>query len=92
VFKLDLQSVNVKKMKKMPSAKQAFGVCCVCNHIYVVGGFEGEYPTDSCERYDVLNDSWEKLPLLPLKAFAINLVVIGKRFIVAFGLTRNSED
>ncbi|MFM7851140.1 MAG: Kelch repeat-containing protein [Flammeovirgaceae bacterium] len=57
--------------------------------MYVVGGFDGEESTDSCERYDTLNDTWEKLPPLPLKAFAINLVVIEKRFIVAFGLTRN---
>lgn len=59
----------------------------MCNHIYVVGGFGGKQPLASCERYDILNDSWESIPSFPFRALAINLVVVETRFIVAFGLT-----
>ncbi len=45
---------------------------------------------DSCERYDILNDSWEAIISLPFAAFSHTLVVIEKRFIVAFGLAENS--
>jgi len=58
VFKLNLQTLEVHKMKSMTVGKQAFGVCCVCGHIIVVGGFCGEKPVATCERYDILSDSW----------------------------------
>jgi hypothetical protein len=79
--------MQVKVMKKCLRGKQAFGVCALGNHIYVVGGFAGG-PVSTCERYDILLDKWELLPEaeLPFQAFAISLVVVEKRYIVGLGL------
>ena len=73
----------------MPKAKQAFGVCCINNHIYVVGGYQGKM-TSSCERYDILSDSWEAIPSIPFETYSLSLTIVDKRFIVAFGL--NSDN
>lgn len=75
----------------MPSAKQAFGVVCVMNHIYVVGGYDVSGPQQTCERYDIITDKWDQLPNLPIKLLAANLVAINNRYIVAFGMSKMSN-
>lgn len=77
VFKFNLKTLSVQKMKSMPKRKQAFGICCICNYIYVAGGLKNsDEMVDSCERYDILNDSWEAIVSLPFAAFSHTLVVI----------------
>ena len=46
---------------------------------------------DSCERYDILTDTWEELKeaTLPFPALGVNLVGIGMRYILAFGFSSN---
>ena len=49
VFKFNLKTLSVQKMKSMPMRKQAFGICCICNYIYFAGGLESsDEMVDSC--------------------------------------------
>ena len=70
----------------MIQGRQAFGICCIGNQIYALGGISNEDALDSVEVYDVSSDKWEQMEQkLPKKAYSMSLVAIQKRYIFSFG-------
>ena len=56
----------------------------------MAGGLEGYNKIiKSCERYDILLDTWSIIPDLPYACYNLSLSVIDKRYIIGIG---HSED
>lgn len=53
---------EIKFMSRMPVKKYDFSVCYIDNYIYIVSGKnENHLIVNSCERYDIINNSWKKI-------------------------------
>lgn len=78
-------------MRSFKFARAEFGFCALGNFIFIVGGLSrlnDVQEIDSCERYDILTDTWEELTQarLPFPSRGMSLIGIDKRYIVAFGV------
>lgn len=94
VYKLDLSTWQVHPRKDLNQGRQAFGICSIGKHIYVAGGGCHTGNLNTCERYDMEEDKWTMLDeaVLPITCFAMNLLVVHKRFIFGFGMmTREKQ-
>ena len=71
---IDLSSGIVTEKSEMLFGRWDHGVAHLNNFVYAVGG-ENISIVNSCERYDVLTDTWTQLPDIDDFAIAVSLVV-----------------
>jgi len=63
-----------------------FGVCKICNFIYVVGCVSDEYGSYSdCERYDIYANKWRTLAASFEFPVGVSLITTSNRYVHAFG-------
>jgi len=70
------------------SPRQTFGVCAVGSFIYIGGGYDHRnLNTDQVDRYDVLRDMWETLPMckLPFPLNSQTFISVKNRYIYSVG-------
>ena len=73
-------------MASMGQQRFAFGVCHFGNFIYSLGGaFDSSIPHNSCERYNIKENTWEEIAPLPSKRYAMSCIILKKRYIYAVG-------
>ena len=83
-YHLSLTSNTVTRKSDMKLGRLSFGVCNICNYIYVAGGatmLPGSLMIDQtahCERYDIIQDRWETIETarLPSACVALSLIPI----------------
>ena len=72
----------------MKTARVSFG-CSVDNYgekIYAIGGtLAKQDPTNVCEYYNVIDDTWTDLPPLPEKRFSSSLCIFNDEYLFSFG-------
>ena len=68
-----------------------FGLCCLGEWVYVVGGY-GKIVVVGCERYSVVKDEWGGLPCLPEHSSVdLSLCSLKQRYIYVFGMYDNTQ-
>ena len=77
-LKVNIKTGFVIRCADMHYGRQAQGICCIGNSIYVVGGLCDHEYLRHVERYDMLSDAWVVLPEaeLPQDAFSMSLMPI----------------
>lgn len=60
VFKYNILTKRVEEKARLPTPRQAFGICHIGKYIYIAGGLDHTHgPLRSCYRYDIESDEWE---------------------------------
>ena len=73
-----------EKKAAMPTARYELSAAAVNNHIYAIGGFDGEKPLPTVEAYNPTTDKWTKKADIPTKRILFSTAVVGGK-IYAFG-------
>jgi N-acetylneuraminic acid mutarotase len=69
----------------MPTARAFAGAGTINDHIYVVGGYDGQNELDTCEVYDPQQDTWDACPSLTVPRGGISTAVIADTLYVIGG-------
>ena len=70
----------------MIEARYASGICYMNEFIYVTGGMGiNNVILKSCERYNIIKDSWESFPSICQPRFSMTLVPMNRKYFYMFG-------
>ncbi len=81
-YKFNIKTNHITKVASIQNARSAFGIVNIKQYIYVVSGQQG---LPGCERYDIINDTWEQLPPIPYDLTAVTAFKFKERYIIAVG-------
>jgi len=84
-IKVNIATGECERKADMLTSRQACGVGCIGNYIYIVGGITEQELLNSCERYDIINDTWEEITSMDEGAFSLSVITHAKRFLYTFG-------
>ena len=80
---LNLKNSQPKKIKDLLVARGYFSLTSTPYELYIIGGFTGSHIT-SCEKYDILTDSWTAISPLNQYGDYISCSFIFPKFIYTF--------
>lgn len=91
-FKMNTKNKTITQVASIRIARIAFGIACVKQYIYAVGGTGSESGLErddenlvSCERYDIINNIWSDFVNISRALIAPTCITVDNRYIYAFG-------
>jgi len=91
LYRLDQQNKTLIPLEKMITLRHSFGVCCVRNKIYAVGGANyREGALIKCESYDIKTQKWTRNNFLNIRSLNHCLTVYKDTYIFKLGGLRKN--
>ena len=85
-YQFDFKNSTLLQKSNMMVSRSSFAICSMNNAIYAVGGLTNNSVfTNSCERYDIINDKWELIAPCNFDVLAPCITSFNSRYLFKFG-------
>ncbi|CDW83317.1 kelch motif family protein [Stylonychia lemnae] len=85
-YRLNLKNQMMHEITSLSKQRYGHGLCHLGQYIYATGGVDNySIYLDHCERYDLLNNTWEDIPKFDCPIFSHSLISVRKRYLYSFG-------
>ena len=86
LFRYDHANKTLVPLAKMTTLRNSFGMCCIKNKIYAVGGYNyKEGALIKCEVYDIITNKWSPINFLNIKSMNHSITPLYETYIFKFG-------